>query len=247
MKLRLQNVILLGVLSTEIYEMLHIPYYRCSFNNHANSSVNHKGFCFNDTDSDKIRATISLNGDMFSIYHNIHHGVSIFSRESTMKCIINGIAIERSMFDQKYVIFYDDSFFKAHPEVFQLSDEEIILNRACYTKNMSPIQLHLLQRIPDRGVVSPFPYKCKKIGDTTVVAFSKYDNEYFFLNFDFKRQWSVLPKDVEPVCEVHDHSCGDDLPVSKHTEKPSIWVYTRKFDTKEEADKMMEIFQFYRF
>ena len=184
--------------------MFSIPYYQCSCNNR-------QGFCFSERDEESIQDALALDDVMFDFELAVHHGVRV----------IRFVGLDDTFgSDNRFVIFHDDSFFKAHPNVFQLSDKEPSMTMVRYIKKGDPVFSRLPHYVAEWYENKPYPLECQRLDDTTIVAFSKDDNEFFFINFGFE--------DVE---------C--------HQEPNSIFSYTRTFDTKEEADEMMKIFQFY--
>ena len=193
--------------------MFSIPYYRCSIGPSSASGNNRQGFCFKECDERKIQDALALDDDMLDFKLAIHHGVRV----------IRSVGLDDNFgYYNRFVIFHDDSFFKAHPNVFKLSDKEPSMTMVRYIKKGDPIFSRLPGYIAEWYEKQAYPVKCKKTDDTTIVARSKDDSDFFFINFEFERQ-----------------------PLTEEDRLLDSWSYVRKFDTKEEADKMMEIFQFY--
>ena len=235
MKETFETKTLLGVLSTEIYaiasqrrEMLPIHYYRCSFNNNSVDHINRDGFCFNERDTDKLRVATSLDDEWFTDLITSHHGVRIVSGPSRVN------VHHRT----RYVIFHDDSFFKylnthstpvhgssassrvASTMLAQLSDEKIILENVMYPKlqyGHYRLSSSISRTRFEHLVKDLYPNKCCKEDDKTLVVYTySREMDYFFLRFGFS-----------PSC------CR------------GFWAYTKECDTKEDADRLMNILRFY--
>ena len=201
--------------------MLPIHYYRCSFADNSVDMVNRHGFCFNERDSDKIRTATSLDDDEYNFRLNIHHGVRVTCGSPMINPLHQCFARLRH---ERYVIFYDDSFFKAFPGIFQLDEKMVTLQGITYIKKGDPIYSRLPGYLSEWCEFRAYPRNVEKLDEYTITAYSTDYNDYFLINFGLVQSGH------------HGYT-----PRGK-----TMWQYKKKFATKVEADKMMEIFQFYR-